>query len=238
MEGMMRTLLGAVACWLLLCPQASPESTTCAATAGRSVTVIGSGVIRLPPDRVSFSVGVETEAASVTQAFKATGTKLDAVLKALKGKGVKPGEIQTSNLEVVSRDEEGKKLPGFRVSNLVTVTREDPTAVADLLQAAISAGANQAGSLRFFVSDPSKVQQRGLELAYRDAQAKAESLASLAGQVLGDAVCVVETPGWGAGPQNSSLMALGYVGGLSSPVEAGSEQLTFNVTVTYELKER
>jgi uncharacterized protein YggE len=184
---------------------------------------------------VSFSVGVETEASVVSQAFKANGVKLQAVLGALKAKGVQPKEIQTSNLEVTSRDSEGRKLPGFRVSNLVTVIREDPSSVGELLQAAIAAGANQAGGLRFFVAEPSKVQQRGLELAYRDARAKAESLASLANQALGEALCVVESPAWGGPSQNANFIAVGYVSG-PSPVEVGSEQLTFGITVTYALK--
>src|SRR5262245_43069095 len=102
------------------------ESPVCSSPTGRQVTVTGSGVVRLPPDRVSFSVGVETEAPSVAQAFKANSVKLTNVLAALKANGVQPREAQTSNVEVTSRDADGKKLSGFRVSNLVTVTREDP----------------------------------------------------------------------------------------------------------------
>jgi uncharacterized protein YggE len=109
--------------------------------------------------------------------------------------------------------------------------------VADLLEAAIASGANQAGSLRFFVAEPSKVQQRGLELAYRDAHSKAESLAALANQALAEVLCVIETPAWGAGPQNANVAA--YISdSASSPVEVGSEQLSFGVTVTYALKGR
>ena len=232
----MRNVLLAVLVVVLVGATAAAQSPTCSSATGRYVTVTGSGVVRLPPDRVSFSVGVETEAPSVAQAFKANGSKLTAVLAALKAKGVQPKEIQTSNLEVASRDPEGKKLPGFRVSNLVTVTREDPATVGDLLQAAITAGANQVGSLRFFVAEPAKVQQRGLELAYQNARSKAENLATLSNQSLGEALCVVESPAWGGGQQNYNFIALGYAS--QSPVEVGSEQLAFGVTITYELKGR
>ena len=233
----MRSLLLTVLSSILFGTVVAAQSPTCSSATGRQVTVIGSGVVRLPPDRVSFSVGVETEAPSVAQAFKANGAKLTAVLAALKAKGVQPKEIQTSNLEVASRDDEGKKLPGVRVSNLVTVSRDDPTTVGELLQATITAGANQVGSLRFFVAEPAKVQHRGLELAYQNARSKAESLAALANQSLSDVLCVIESPAWGGGPQNSSLIALGY-SSYSSPVEAGSEQVSLGVTVTYELKGR
>ena len=214
-------------------PSAKPEA--CASTTGRQISVNGSSVVRLPPDRVSFSVGVETQAASVAEAFRANNSKLNALLTALKAKGVEAKEIQTSNLEITSRDTDGKKLAGFRVSNLVTVTREDPSSVSDLLQAAVAAGANQAGSLRFFVSEPAKVQRRGLELAYEDARTKAETLAGLAKRSLGEAVCVSETGSWGSGGlENSRLAGLGYV--QVTPVEVGTEQVSFAVSVVYELK--
>jgi uncharacterized protein YggE len=212
---------------------AVPEE--CSSATGRRISVNGSSVVRLPPDRVSFSVGVETQAVSVAAAFRANNSKLSAVLTALKAKGVQAKEIQTSNLEIASRDAEGKKLAGFRVSNLVTVTREDPASVSDLLQAAVAAGANQAGSLRFFVSEPAKVQRRGLELAYQDAQTKAETLAGLAKRSLGEVACVSETGPWGgAGLENRSLAGLGYIQGPS--VEIGTEQVSFGVSVVFELK--
>lgn len=214
-------------------PSARPEP--CSSTTGRQISVNGASVVRLPPDRVSFSVGVETQAVSVAEAFRANNSKLSAVLAALKAKGVQGKEIQTSNLEITSRDAEGRKLAGFRVSNLVTVTREDPAAVSDLLQAAVAAGANQAGSLRFFVSEPAKVQRRGLELAYQDAQTKAEALAGLAKRSLGEVVCVSETGPWGrGGPENSNLVGLGYI--QSPSVEIGTEQVSFGVSVVFELK--
>jgi uncharacterized protein YggE len=214
-------------------PSARPEA--CASATGRQVSVNGSSVVRLPPDRVSFSVGVETQAASVAEAFRANNSKLSALLNALKAKGVQGKEIQTSDLEISSRDAEDKKLAGFRVSNLVTVTREDPATVGDLLQAAVTAGANQAGSLRFFVAEPAKVQRRGLELAYQDAQTKAEALAGLAKRSLGEVVCVSETGPWGrGGTMNNNLAGLGYIQGPS--VEIGTEQVSFAVSVVYELK--
>jgi len=150
--------------------------------------------------------------------------------------GIRSRSCRAPNLEVASRDSEGKRLPGFRVSNLVTVTHADPATVGELLEAAITAGANQIGSLRFFVAEPAKVQQRGLELAYQNALSKAESLAVLSNQSLGEALCVVESPAWGGGAQNYNLVALGYAS--RSPVEVGSEQVTFGVTITYELKRR
>ena len=70
----------------------------CSSPTGRHVRVAGSAVVRLPPDRVSFSVGVETLQANVSQAFRMNAQKVEAVLAALKTKGVQPKELQASDL--------------------------------------------------------------------------------------------------------------------------------------------
>ncbi len=211
---------------------AGAEPQTCASSTARTIIVTGAASVRVPPDRVSFSVGIETEAPSVSQAFKANGSKLNALLAALKAKGVDLKEIQTSNLEITSRDNRGKRLPGFRVSNVITVTREDPKTVGELLQAAISAGANQVSGLRFFVGDPRRLQNRGLELAFQDAKAKAETLAGLAKQSLGNVICVSEVASSGSGV----LANKDYVSARLQFIEAGTEEVSFSVKVVFELK--
>jgi uncharacterized protein YggE len=231
---MMRSAKLTVALLALYAGVAGAQPQTCASSTTRTLIVTGAAAVQVPPDRVSFSLGIETEAPTVSQAFKANASKLDALLAALKEKGVLPKDVQTSNLEITSRDDRGKKLPGFRVSNLVTVTREDPKTVGELLQAAIAAGANQASGLRFSVGDPRRLQNRGLELAFQDAKAKAETLAALAKQSLGSVICLSEA----ASPGTGVFRNRGYA---SAPadlqfIEAGMEEVSFSVSVVFELK--
>jgi uncharacterized protein YggE len=194
--------------------------------------VTGVAQVRLPPDRVSFSVGVDSQAPDVAQAFADNRAKLDAVVLALRQKGVQPKELQTSNLDVSSRDHEGKPLPGFRVSSLVTVTRADPASAGDLLQAAVSAGANQAGGLTFSVGDPASVQSRGLELAFQDARHKAETLAKLAGRTLGAAHRIEETQSFRAsGLENNYVLDR-----TDAALATGTEQIGFSLHVVFELR--
>jgi len=199
---------------------------------GRTVTVNGAATLRLKPDRASFSVVVETGAQSVSEAFKRNTAKLNAVVGALKERGVASQEIQTSNFSISSRVEKGKKAPGFRVSNLVTVTREDPASISELLQAAVAAGANQVEGLRFFVGDPGKSQPRGLEMAFQNARAKAEKLASLSGKSLGEVVCVADQS---PSVLSGGLLARNYDAEAPN-IEVGTEALNFNVSVVFELK--
>ena len=203
----------------------------CPAPGGRHVRVGGSAIVRMPPDRVSFSVGVETQHANVSEAFRANGRRVEAVLAALKAKGVQGKELQTSDLEISSRNPDGTPAKGYRVANRVTVTRESAAAVGELIEAAIAAGANEANRLSFYLADPGVAQKRGLELAFASAHAKAETLAALAKQPLGEALCVTEEVGGGNPMSNVALMARGG----ADTIEAGTEAVTFAVNVVFAL---
>lgn len=228
----MRAIRAAIILLSLAHAAAAAEPTQCVSSTGRTVSVTGSAAVRLPPDRASFSVGVETMAKTVSETYATNDAKLTAVLAALKGKGVEPKQVQTSNLDIASREVEGQ-FQGFRVSNLVTVTTDKPATVGDILQAAVAAGANQAGQLRFFVADRARVQSRGLELAFQDARTKAETMARLSHKALGDVVCVSEGPSWmAAGFTNNTYNF--YAAGPS--IEAGSENVPFSLAVVFELK--
>lgn len=199
---------------------------------GPHLATSGSAVVRLPPDRVSFSVGVETSDANVSRAFRANAQKVAAVLDALKAKGVQAKELQTSNLEVTSRNPDGTPANGFRVSNRVTISRESASGVGELIEAAIAAGANDAGQLNFFVSNPDTAQARGLELAFASAKAKAETMATLSKRTLGDVLCVAE--GTGGGFSRSNVAMMSSAGGRT--IESGTEAIQFDVTVVFALK--
>jgi len=203
----------------------------CPSPSGRHVRVAGSATVRLPPDRVSFSVGVETLHANVSEAFRANARKVEAVLAALKAKGVQAKELQTSALDISSRNPDGSPARGYRVANRVTVTRESAATVGELIEAAIAAGANEANQLSFFVADPGVAQKRGLDLAFASAQAKAETLAALARQPLGEALCVAEGVAVGNPMANFAQMSRGG----ADTIEPGTEAITFAVNVVFAL---
>jgi uncharacterized protein YggE len=208
---------------------------TCVSASGATVEASGTITLRLRPDRVSFSVGVENVRPSVTEALAANNAKLAAVVGALKAQSVASADIQTAAFEIDSTDESGNKLDGFRVSNKVSVTRSDTTSVGSLLQAAVNAGANQAGGLRFFVGEPGKHLDRGLELAFQAATAKASKLAVLAGRSLGSVICVAEG-GYSTTRNFSYSNEAVMVQGESPSIEEGVEELSFSVHVVYALK--
>src|SRR5712664_392173 len=61
---------------------AGAELQSCPPAGARTIVVTGTAAVRVPPDRVSFSVGVETEAPSVAKAVEANSAKVAALLAA------------------------------------------------------------------------------------------------------------------------------------------------------------
>ena len=86
--------------------------------------------------------------------------------------------------------------------------------------------------ISFSVADPAAVVAPLRELAVADARAKADVLAAAAGCTVGAVVTIVEGGGGGAVPvlkAGAARMAM------AAPIEGGSETMSLQVTVTYEL---
>lgn len=202
-----------------------------------SITVSGTGTATVVPDRVSFTVGVFTNAPTVGEAYKTNSAKTQKVIKALEDLGVKQTEIQTSNFSIQTAYEvDGpRKQRGFNVTNSVTVTREDPKAASDLLNAAVEAGANEAGALSFFAADPRAARDRAIERAMDNARAQAEKLAATAGATLGKVTRITTVNENEVTPYSKNAVAESITV-TSAIVESGVETISYSVTVTYELK--
>jgi len=202
-----------------------------------SITVTGSGSATVAPDRVTFTVGVFTNAPTVSEAYKTNNEKTRRVVKSLKDLGVTDTEIQTSNFEIQTAydDYPQRKAHGYNVSNNVTVTRENPKMVSDLLNAAVEAGANEARGVSFFVADPKPTRERAIERAVNDARVQAEKLASATGATLGRVlqVTTTELPAALGYAKNAVAEAITV---MAPAIESGVETITYSVTITYELK--
>lgn len=74
------------------------------------------------------------------------------------------------------------------------------------------------------------MQSQGLELAFVNARAKAETLATLSKKSLGEVVCVSDNTIWQGGGVVGEM-----VGGLDPSVETGTQELTFSTYVVFEL---
>jgi len=204
--------------------------------AGDLVVVTGTYSPRVSPDFVSFSAGVETSGSTVSKIVKENTAKVQKILLALKGFGVKPSEIQTSAFQLGAVVRKGVKI-GYRVTNQVIISRSDVSTVGELIEGALNAGANEIEGPTFSIGDNKVYQHQGIESAFQDARAKANQLALLSGRKLGGVVSVSD--GTSIQPPDNTwgyARSRGGTDGLGRVIESGSTSITFTVSVAFRLE--
>jgi uncharacterized protein YggE len=209
-----------------------------------TISVTGTGRSTIAPDRVTFTLGVQTVAPTVDQAVSENNQRIASVIAALKKGGAADKEIRTSNFSVYpqqdySQQSQLPRITGYQVVNNITVTRENVTDAGRLLQAAVNAGVNTASGLTFLVSDPARGRSEGLKAAFDDARARATILAQAAGRSVGRALMIDEGSPAQPGPrpmamQGRAMMAKADVGEV--PVEAGDQEQSYSVSVVFEMR--
>ncbi|HUR80788.1 MAG TPA: SIMPL domain-containing protein [Thermoanaerobaculia bacterium] len=207
-----------------------------------SVTVFGTGHANVTPDRFSFSVGVQTVAPTVEDAVAENNRRVAAVIAALKKAGAQDRDIQTAQFTIYpQQDYQQGKMPrilGYQVANNINVRSEKVADAGRLLGIAVAAGVNQSSGINFEVSDPARGRDEGLRAAYTDARAKAVLLANASGRTLGPAIAITEGTQHAPPPiamQRGAVMEA-RMEASDVPVESGSQQVTYNVTVTFALR--
>jgi len=208
----------------------------------RTISVNGNAQVILAPDIAYISIGVHSEAQTATQAVASNNTQTQAVIDAIKGQGVDAKDIQTTNFSVYQQekfDPSGKSLGTyFMADNTVYVTMHDITKIGAILDAAISAGANNIYGITFDVQNKDAALATGRDQAMADAQAQAEQLAKAAGATLGE---VQSISYYSSSPSpiyydNKAAPAAVGGGGSSVPISSGQLTLTVSVSVVYGIK--
>ena len=207
-----------------------------------SVTVTGTGRVNVTPDRFVFNVGVQSVAATVEDAVAENNRRVAAVIAALKKAGAQDKDIQTSQFTIYpQQDYQQGRLPrivGYQVSNNVTVRSEKVGDAGRFLGVAVGAGVNHSSGINFEVSDPARGREQGMRSAFDDARAKAALLAAAAGRTLGQALVITEGTQHVPPPMPMARTANmeARLQTADVPVESGTEQLSFTVTVTFALR--
>lgn len=144
------------------------------------LTVSATGRAETRPDEASFSLGVNTIAASAGEASRLNNEKMQKVTAALTGFGIKPDDLQTQNL-TLNRIDYGKDRGRYQANNTVTVRLKDLSKASDAVVAATEAGANLLSGPQLRVSDAEKASMSAYANAYKAARQRADAYAEAAG---------------------------------------------------------
>ncbi|MEU0094919.1 SIMPL domain-containing protein [Kribbella sp. NPDC006257] len=176
------------------------------------ITVVGTGQVTAPADVLRLTLSVGHDATDVATAVAQVAERTDAVNAALRERGVAEKDIHTSSVNVYPQYADSMKVAGYRASHAMTVSTTDLTGFGRLLNAAVGAVGNDLGldGLQFDVSDKAPLQQQARELAFAQAQEKADHLAGLSGQSIGSIAAIAETYGQAPIPRAAAAKALSF----------------------------
>lgn len=184
------------------------------------IWVSGVGTLSLSPDLALLELGVDTRAANISEANSQASAAMDAMIEALKARGVKDEDIQTSRFSVYPRyeyvEEEidgvrtGREvLTGYRVRNNATVKLRDLDEVGEVIDEVVTAGGDDVriSGIDFTLEDPKPKMAELREMAVSDAKAKAEHLAQLSDVSVGRLIYISEGA---VGPSIGGFAGDGY----------------------------
>ena len=211
----------------LLLVAALPGAASSAAAEAGGITVVGNGSVAGVPDRAELSFGVESQGQTAKAALAANAAEMRKVIAAVKAAG--GTDVKTQSVSLSPRYNERNEVQAFVATNTVSAGTTVAKAGA-LIDAAVAAGANQVYGPTLSNGDQAKLYRQALKAAVADARASAQALAEASGLALGRVTAVVESGGTVAQPFAAADKAM-EAG--STPVEAGTQQITATVSVTF-----
>lgn len=202
------------------------------------ITVTGDGKEISAPDMVTIVLGVETMNVSAAAAAEENAAMMNTTLDALRSAGVPEDDMKTSEYSILppySDDfcdcQEDRAEPReFTVTNHIMIeTNLTGTDVGTILDAAVSAGANDVVGVTFGLRDPEPIREKALEKAVIDAMRDAEMVAEAAGVTLGRILTITEgytyTPTYDAFAYSKS----------ATPIVPAEVEITASVTLEREI---
>jgi uncharacterized protein len=139
-----------------------------------------SGEAETRPDLARFSAGVSSIAATSQAATEANNKKMNAVMTAVEGLGVKPDDTQTQELSV-GRIDYGRNRGQFEASNTVSVKVRKIDDAGKVIAAATGAGANIISGPDLTIDDKEAASKGAYAAAFKAARTRAEAYAEAAG---------------------------------------------------------
>lgn len=216
------------------------------------ITVSGQAEVRVPPDEVVFTLGVESVDKDMLAAKKRTDDSVKEVLSIAKRNNVKAEDVQTSQISVQPRyntddldyDQRRavkREFVGYQVAKTVAVILRDISRFDSLLSDVLKAGVTRLSNVEFRDSEIRKHRDQARRMAIKAAQDKANLLAREIGQSIGPAYSIREGVFTPYATSNISQNAMASVPAdradseSSGAIAPGQISVTAQVTVSFRL---
>ena len=152
-------------------------------SANRTLTVSASDLVAVEPEVAVLHIGFETAPSDAKSAYAEGSRVSNAIRAALKQAGVADDAIR-SDSQFLEPDYSQPKQHKFKLQQEWTV-RVEPARAAEMLDIAVSNGANNSGAIDWTVKDEKALEAQALEKAAGRARENAATLAKGMGVKLG-----------------------------------------------------
>lgn len=208
----------------------------------QTVIFTGEGKVKATPDTAKVEIGLTTEGKDSISVQNENSRKMNAVIKFLKEREkITDTDIKTNNYSLSPRYDyiKGKSvLSGYVLNQTITATVRDLNKVSEVLDGAVTSGANRIDSVSLFIDKPEQLKDKAREEAVKQAKDKAAAISKIAGFRLGRLVNFNENFS-GEPPIFYKALEMGVGGGgvASAPqIEPGTQEIKVSVTLTYLIK--
>ena len=194
--------------------------------------------VALASEIVRISLSVTSTSQDVDTALASANRSSRKVQDAFLAKGVDKKDLQTSNVSIQPNYNSKGAPSGYAVTESMTASVRDLTKAGATLAAAVAAGGNavRVDAVSFALEDTSGLVSGARKGAVDDAKAKAEQYAAAAGRSLGAVQSISEVV---TSPTPQYMDGIAYARSAAQaapvPLQAGSQDLSVQVTVVYAL---
>lgn len=211
----------------------------------RTINVNGEGKVTVIPDIATFSFSVVSEGKDPNKITTDNNQKINSALDFIKGKGVEAKDIKTTSYSLSPKYEYDKVtrttfISGYTLTQTVQVKIRDFSKIGDIMGALPGMGINQIGTLSFDVDNQDNYLNQARQIAFDKAFVKAKSMASQNHVRIERVVTFSESqnnyPIYFKTAMDSSSGMGGAVPSSAPQIEPGSQEVTVDVYVTYEIE--
>jgi uncharacterized protein YggE len=197
-------------------------------SSNRTLTVTATDSVSVEPDQAVLHIGFVTQPQDAKSAYADGSRASNAIVSALKQAGVAESAIRSES-QYLDRDWT-TKLRKYTLHQDWTV-KVAPERAAEILDAAISAGATSSGQIEWTVKDEKALEAQALDKAATRARANAEVLAKGMGVRLGSLVYVSNQMSAPSFPRPMPMMAMKAADAAQQPLSIEPHQVSREATV-------
>lgn len=205
-----------------------------------TISFSGEGKVTAKPDVAVVGVVIFTEAPTAKEAEQLNTPKSKAVIDFLKKQGIDEKDIETTEYQVTPQysypERELPRVKGYQAYQSLEVKIRDINKAGLIVDGAISAGANKVNNTRLVIDQPEKLQDEARAKAIADAKQKAHDLEKQLGIRLGKIVNFYENRNYPVPLYDLKAESRGMGGEVLPELPAGKNEITTNVTITYQIK--